>query len=148
MRRSSSARNTNMSRSLAKRVVFSFVTVIRLPNSPGTRQCPETPSPKRSTSASTIPDPAISETGRGAQLAPGRDAEAVILVAQRREHADVLDLAGEAQIVVQRIRDDLGRHSALAEVRRRRRRPREAADLPKALVRRCQQLAGDRPPPE
>src|SRR5438067_6733063 len=54
MRRSSSARNTNMSRSLAKSVVFSLVTVMRLPNSPGTRQCPETPSPKRSTSASTI----------------------------------------------------------------------------------------------
>src|SRR5437660_888275 len=44
----------HMSRSLAKRVVFSLVTVMRLPNSPGTRQCPETPSPKRSTSASTI----------------------------------------------------------------------------------------------
>src|SRR5437763_3948790 len=93
-----------------------------------------------------IPDPAIGGTGRGAQLASVRDAEAIVLVAQRREYADVLDLAGEAQIVVQRIRDDLGRHSALAEVRCRGRRRREAADLPKGLVRRCQQLAGERPP--
>src|SRR5437762_11923359 len=93
-----------------------------------------------------IPDPAIGGTSRGAQLAPGWDAEAIVLVAQRREYADVLDLAGEAQIVVQRIRDDLGRHSALAEIRCRRRRRREAADLPEGLVRWCQQLAGERPP--
>src|SRR5437899_1601805 len=58
-----------------------------------------------------VPDPAIGGTGRGAQLAPGWDAEAIVLVAQRGEHADILDLAGEAQIVVQRIRDDLGRDS-------------------------------------
>src|SRR5204862_7082916 len=32
-----------------------------------------------------VPDPAIGRTRRGAQLAAGRDAEAVILVAQRRE---------------------------------------------------------------
>src|SRR5205085_8174372 len=37
-----------------------------------------------------VPDPAIGGTGRGAQLAPGWDAEAIVLVAQRREHADVL----------------------------------------------------------
>src|SRR4051812_20058898 len=92
-----------------------------------------------------VPDPAIGGTGRGAQLAPGWDAEAVILVAQCREYADVLDLAGEAQIVVQRIRDDVGRHSALAEIRCRGRRRRETADLPKGLVRRCQKLAGERP---
>src|SRR5204862_4640146 len=93
-----------------------------------------------------VPDPAIGGTGRGAQLAPGWDAEAIVLVAQRREHTDVLDLAGEAQIVVQRVRDDVGRHSALAEVRCRGGRRREAADLPKGLVRRCQQLAGERHP--
>src|SRR5204863_6750075 len=52
-----------------------------------------------------IPDPAIGGTSRGAQPAPGWDAEATVLVAQRREYADVLDLAGEAQIIVQRIRD-------------------------------------------
>src|SRR5207302_3055508 len=92
-----------------------------------------------------VPDPAIGRTRRGAQLAPGWDAEAIILVAQRREHADVLDLAGEAQIVVQRIRDDVGRHSALAEIRCRGRRRRETADLPEGLVRRCQQLTGERP---
>src|SRR5438067_8115977 len=93
-----------------------------------------------------VPDPAIGGTSCGAQLAPGWDAEAIVLVAQRREHADVFNLAGEAQIVVQRIRDDLGRHSALAEVRCRGRRRRETADLPEGLVRRCQQLAGERPP--
>src|SRR5437868_15094278 len=93
-----------------------------------------------------VPDPAIGRTGRGAQLATGWDAEAIVLVAQRREHTDVLDLAGEAPIVVQRIRDDVGRHSALAEVRCRGRRRRETADLPEGLVRRCQQLAGERPP--
>src|SRR5207248_9086879 len=92
-----------------------------------------------------VPDPAIGGTGRGAHPAPGRDAEAIVLVAQRREYADVLDLAGEAQIIIQRVRDDLGRHSALAEVRCRRGRRREAADLPEGLVRRCQQLAGERP---
>src|SRR5205823_9659520 len=70
---------------------------------------------------------------------------AIVLVAQRGEYADVLDLAGEAQIVVQRIRDDVGRHSALAEVRCRGRRRRETADLPKGLVRRCQHLTGERP---
>src|SRR5438477_2081580 len=91
-----------------------------------------------------VPDPAIGGTGCGAQLAPGRDAEAIVLVAQRREYTDVLDLAGEAQIIVQRVRDDVGRHSALAEIRCRRRRRREAADLPKGLVRRCQHLTGER----
>jgi len=49
-------------------------------------------------------------------LAAGGDAEAVILVAHRREHADILDIAGEAQIEVQRVCDDRGRQSALAEV--------------------------------
>src|SRR5437868_2427137 len=51
-----------------------------------------------------VPDPAIGGTGRSAQLAPDWDAEAVVLVAQCREHADVLDLAGEAQIIIQRVR--------------------------------------------
>jgi hypothetical protein len=91
-----------------------------------------------------IPDPAIGRTGRGAQLAAGGNAEAIVLVAHRREYADILDIAGEAQVEVQRIRDDVGRHSALAEIRCRRGRRREAADLPKGLVRRCQQLAGER----
>src|SRR5205085_6070947 len=62
-----------------------------------------------------IPDPPVSGPGRGAQLAADGDAEAIVLVAQSREYADVLDLAGEAQIVVQRVRDDLRGHSALAE---------------------------------
>src|SRR5204862_8060857 len=93
-----------------------------------------------------VPDPAIGGTGRGAQLATDRDAEAIVLVAQRGEYADVLDLAGEAQIVVQRIRDDVGRHSALAEVRCRGRRRREAADLTESMVRRWQQLADVRHP--
>src|SRR5947208_11465782 len=35
-----------------------------------------------------VPDPAIGGTSRGAQLAPGWDAEAIVLVAQRREHPD------------------------------------------------------------
>src|SRR5436190_12321057 len=43
-----------------------------------------------------VPDAAIGRTRRGAQLAAGWDAEAIVLVAQRREHADVLDIAGVA----------------------------------------------------
>jgi hypothetical protein len=74
-----------------------------------------------------VPDPAIGRTRRGTQLAAGRDAEAIVLVAHSREHADILDIAGEAQIVVQRIRDDRGGQLALAEVRRRGRCRREAA---------------------
>src|SRR5204863_5801593 len=64
-----------------------------------------------------VPDPPIGRTRRGAQLAAGGNAEAIVLVAQRGEYADILDLAGEAQIIVERIRDNLGRHSALAEIR-------------------------------
>src|ERR1700730_4683668 len=45
------------------------------------------------------PDPPVGRTRRGTQLATTGNAEAVVLVAQRREHADVLDIAVEAQIV-------------------------------------------------
>src|SRR5947207_15712315 len=91
-----------------------------------------------------VPDPPVARTCRGAQLAASGDAEAVVLIAQGREYADIFDLAGEAQIIVQRVRDDRGWHPAFAEVGRRRGRRREAADLPEGLVRRCQQLAGER----
>ena len=66
-----------------------------------------------------VPDPAIGWTGCGAQLATDRDAEAIVLVAHRREQPDLLDITGVAKIVVHRVRDDRGRQPALAEVRRR-----------------------------
>jgi hypothetical protein len=53
-----------------------------------------------------VPDPPIERTRRRAQLAASWDTEAVVLVAERSEHADILDIAGEAQIVVQRVCDD------------------------------------------
>jgi hypothetical protein len=63
-----------------------------------------------------VPDPPIGGPGCGTQLAPSWDAEAIVLVAQRGEHADILDIAGEAQIEIECICDHLGRQSALAEV--------------------------------
>jgi len=63
-----------------------------------------------------IPDPAIGRTRRGTQLGASGDAIVVVPTTERCEHADILDIAGEAQIVVQRIRDDRGGQPALAEV--------------------------------
>src|SRR5947207_15854703 len=91
-----------------------------------------------------VPDPPVARTCRGAQLAASGDAEAVFLIAQGREYADIFDLASEAQIIVKRVRDDRVWLPAFSVVGRRRGRRRQAADRPEGLVRRCKHLTSDR----
>ena len=106
-----------MSRSLAYSVVLSLVIVTRLPNSPGTRQCP------RDAVAETI-DEGVHHLGViDASVVGAVDGPELVdtaILVRREEDADVFDAAGEAQIVVEAICDHRGGHLRLAEVAGRR----------------------------
>src|SRR5271169_2195444 len=75
-----------------------------------------------------VPDAPVARAGSGPQLGLG------ILTGD--QDADVFDIAGEPQIEVEAIRNDRRRQLALPEIRRRRGRRRQGAELTKRPMRR------------